>query len=182
MNQQLIDNNFLIVRNFISKEEANNLAEEFLIAIKNNAGISDWLCPSSPAIYNFIPYVRILIKKISEIESLIEEEILPTYAYGRIYRTNDILPRHEDHERCEISLTLNLQTIGEPWEIWIKTPNKEEVSVELNAGDAMLYLGCDAEHWRNPFNGESCIQAFLHYVLSHGPKSHFALDKLNYKH
>lgn len=182
MNQQLINNNFLVIRNFISKKEANNLSQEFLNAIKNNAGIADWLCPSSPAIYNFIPYVRLLIKKISEIESIVEEEILPTYTYGRIYRTNDFLPRHEDHERCEISLTLNLQTIGKPWDIWIKTPDNKEVNVELNVGDAMLYLGCNAEHWRDHFKGEICVQAFMHYVLSYGEKSHFALDKINYKH
>ena len=27
----------------------------------------------------------------------------------------------------------------------------------------LIYSGCDLEHWREEFKGESCAQVFLHY-------------------
>jgi len=27
----------------------------------------------------------------------------------------------------------------------------------------LIYKGCDLEHWREPFNGQVCVQTFLHY-------------------
>jgi hypothetical protein len=27
----------------------------------------------------------------------------------------------------------------------------------------LIYRGCDLEHWREPFEGETCGQVFLHY-------------------
>ena len=35
--------------------------------------------------------------------------------------------------------------------------------IELENGDAVIYKGCDLEHWREPFKGEVCVQTFLHY-------------------
>ena len=27
----------------------------------------------------------------------------------------------------------------------------------------LVYRGCDLEHWRKPFEGDDCVQVFLHY-------------------
>ena len=35
--------------------------------------------------------------------------------------------------------------------------------VNLKPGDMLVYSGCDLEHWREPFEGEECVQVFLHY-------------------
>ena len=27
----------------------------------------------------------------------------------------------------------------------------------------LIYSGCELEHWRDEFRGDSCVQVFLHY-------------------
>ena len=34
---------------------------------------------------------------------------------------------------------------------------------KLGDGDAVIYRGCDLEHWRDAFEGQDCGQVFLHY-------------------
>ena len=177
MNQQLVDNNYLYVSGFISAQEADSLAQEFFIAQQDGKLQLDPQCPSSPAICNLLPCVKLLVKKVPFVSELLGEDVLPTYTYGRIYPKGETLERHRDRDACEISLTLNLQQSGDSWPIWIQKPNGEEVSVNLNSGDAMMYLGCDADHWREEFKGQSCVQVFLHYVKANGSRSYAYFDR-----
>lgn len=176
MNQQLLDNNYLFVSKFIDTEQAENLAQQFFVAQRDGKCTLDPQCPMSPSIYNFFPFVKVLVKKVPEVSRLIEEEVLPTYAYGRIYQPGEMLKRHRDRDACEISLTVNLQQSGKAWPISIQKPNNEEVSLNLRPGDAMLYLGCVADHWREQFEGESYVQVFLHYVLANGSRAYAFFD------
>ena len=41
--------------------------------------------------------------------------------------------------------------------------NNKGIKVDLNPGDMLVYRGCDLEHWRKPFEGDDCVQVFLHY-------------------
>lgn len=177
MNQQLIENNFLYVPNFISCNEADSLAQQFFIAQKNNLLVHDDQCPESLAIYNFLPCVKLLIKKIPEVSNLVESDVLPTYVYGRIYYPKQKLLRHRDRNACEISVTLNLEQRGESWPIWVQKPNGDEISLDLKPGDAMIYKGCEADHWRDEFKGESYVQVFLHYVLADGQRAYAVFDR-----
>ena len=106
-------------------------------------------------------------------------KLSPTYSYARIYKKGDILHRHKDRFSCEISTTLNLG--GDEWPIYLdptgansilsgretKTvvkPNAPKgIKVDLKPGDMLIYSGCELEHWREAFQGEDCIQVFLHY-------------------
>ena len=110
-------------------------------------------------------------------------ELIPTYSYARIYKKGDILKRHKDRPSCEISTTLNLG--GTPWPIFIDCtgadnvideyknihkPNAPEgTKVLLEVGDMLVYSGCELEHWREPLEGETCGQVFLHYNHVNGP-------------
>ena len=47
-------------------------------------------------------------------------------------------------------------------------------------GDAVIYLGCELEHWREPFTGDFQIQTFLHYVNKNGPNKEWKYDKRNF--
>ena len=40
-----------------------------------------------------------------------------------------------------------------------------------------LFIGCEVEHWREPFDGDYHIQAFLHFVNKHGPYAHHEGDR-----
>ncbi len=118
-----------------------------------------------------------ICQKTNEVTNLIEEQVLPTYTYARIYKNGEVLNRHRDRPACEISLTVHIG--GDlPWNISIQKPNNEEVDLNLNIGDAMLYFGCTADHWRNtPFTGQNYSQVFLHYVRSNGPNAWTYFDK-----
>ena len=104
-------------------------------------------------------------------------KLSPTYSYARIYKKGDILKRHKDRFSCEISTTLNLG--GDAWPIYLDPTGKNTVideyknihkanapkgiKVNLNPGDMLVYRGCELEHWREAFEGEDCVQVFLHY-------------------
>jgi len=116
-------------------------------------------------------------------------DLVPTYSYTRLYEKGNILRRHKDRPSCEISTTLYLG--GDEWPIFldpsgadfvmdefkqtIKPGAPAGVRVDLKVGDMLLYSGCDLEHWREPFQGNVCSQAFLHYNHANGP---FAKTKL----
>jgi hypothetical protein len=179
MNQQLIDNNYLYIPNFISKEEANSLANQIINFSKTigNDMQYDPQAPSSLAKYNYLPFVKVLVKKINEVSTILKEDVLPTYTYTRIYRHGEVLNRHRDRPACEISITLNLKKDNE-WPIWFQKPNGEEISLELNQGDAVMYLGEIADHWRNAYQGQEHVQLFLHYVRAEGSKYWAVFDQL----
>jgi len=178
VNQELGQNNFLFVPNFISQERAQVLSQEFFILERNNGCIKDDpQAPYSSCVYNFKPFLELLCQKTNEVTSLIEEQVLPTYTYARMYKNGEVLARHRDRPACEISLTVNIGGDA-PWGISIQKPSGEEVDLNLNRGDAMLYLGCTADHWRNtPFLGQNYSQVFLHYVRSNGPCAWAYFDK-----
>jgi hypothetical protein len=132
--------------------------------------------PNSHSMYNFMPFVRLLVGKVPQVSELLGEEVLPTYTYARVYKDNSELLRHRDRPACEISLTLNLSKDTD-WPIYFQRPDESETSVELEPGDAVMYLGCQADHWREKFKGQECVQLFLHYVRSYGSKSWAYFDK-----
>ena len=112
-------------------------------------------------------------------------ELIPTYSYARLYKKGDILHRHKDRPSCEISTTIHLG--GNPWPIFIDGTGANNIlsgretttivnpgapagtKVLLEVGDMLVYSGCELEHWREPFEGDTCGQVFLHYNHVNGP-------------
>jgi len=164
MNPSLEQNNYLYVPNFLTVQEADELAQAFFVAQRDGRLRADPKCPASPAIYNLMPCVKTLVKKVPQVSKL-------------FYNKGEVLARHRDRDACEISLTVNLQKDETDWPIWIQKPNGEEVSLNLNPGDAMMYLGCIADHWREAYQGNMQTQVFFHYVRSDGPRAYAYFDK-----
>ena len=110
-------------------------------------------------------------------------ELIPTYSYTRLYEKGHILKRHKDRPSCEVSTTLHLG--GNEWPIFldpsganfvideykqtIKPGAPKGIRVDLKVGDMLIYSGCELEHWREPFEGTTCSQVFLHYNHANGP-------------
>lgn len=179
MNTQLEKNNFLYVPNFISQERAHSLnywllderdAGRLLDDPRKNYGLY------GKSYQNAVPFLELLCEKRNEVSDLIEESVLPTYSFCIVYSSNSQLIRHLDRPACEISLSIHLGGDAE-WPIFIKKPSGEEVPFKLNPGDAVIYRGCIAEHWREEFTGEYYSQVFLHYVRSYGPNVWTYFDK-----
>lgn len=175
MKQEIANNGYIRIPEFISKDEAFALSFQFREYAVNNCG-GDVYVPNSHTQYNFIPFVRLLVKKIPEVSMLFGEEVLPTYTYARVYNNGSSLQRHQDRPACEISITLNLSK-SHDWPICFRRPDGSEVAVELGPGDAALYRGCAVEHWREQFVGDEYVQVFLHYVRSHGENAWAFFDK-----
>ena len=140
-----------------------------------------------------------------KLEKELGKKLYNTYYYDRFYFPGQALTRHADRDACEISVTVHISSnTKEPWPIWIKTPDTyvdetkkkilvpgENRSVILNAGDGMIYKGCERPHWRDPLPKEHTRtwygkkiekeglyyhQIFFHYVLADGYRAYCAND------
>ena len=170
-------NKYQIIRQAIPKDLANFVMNYFLlqqdavaymlknnIINKHNPLIGNWEDEQVPNAYakyadwvmeTLLQYVRPIMKQKTKLN------LIPTYSYARIYNKGNILKKHKDRPSCEISTTLNLG--GDHWSIYL-----EGIKVDLQQGDMLIYSGCELEHWREPFEGNFCVQVFLHYNHANG--------------
>jgi hypothetical protein len=179
MNKNLTDNNYLMLPNFIEPERANQLYEIYKQSTKVEQDLftQDGQCPKSLSAYDYHWFIELLIENAAVLSDILQEPLLPTYCYSRLYRHGEILAKHSDRPACEISVTLNLGSDGTPWPIHFTKPNGDIASVELTPGQAAVYLGCESDHWRDAFQGQEYGQVFLHYVRSRGPHWDCYFDK-----
>ena len=179
LKQELLDNNYLVIDNFITEDRAKELYKWFKNEARANpqAFSHDPQCPKSLAMYDFRWFVELLIDKIPFMSKVLEEPMLPTYSYARIYANGEVLQKHKDRHACEVSVTLHLDSDETEWIIWFTKPNGEQVSCNLKSGQAVIYLGMISEHWRNEFQGQEYGQVFLHYVRGRGENWMCYFDK-----
>jgi len=175
MNKSLTENNYIYIPNFISEAASKVMSRNFKKYCEDNKIYGDPQVPTSSSEYNFIDFLELLCEKTPVVSQIIGETVLPTYSFARVYKDGSVLERHRDRDACEVSLTIHLEGDQE-WPIYIQTPDGEEVELNLNPGDAMLYLGCVSDHWRNQFLGREYVQVFLHYVRSRGERSYAYFD------
>jgi hypothetical protein len=183
--------NYLIIKNILS-QETTEVAENYLflkrkvfLFLNKKKIISpfdqtwgflgDTQVTNTYVTYGDVLMDVILAKVQKNIEDKIKIKLSPTYSYARVYKKGDDLKRHKDRYSCEISATLNLG--GDQWPIYVEPnpkkggytdagyipDNTKGKKIILNPGDALIYKGCELEHWRDKFNGEMCLQVFLHY-------------------
>ena len=120
--------------------------------------------PNTYSQYANIAMETLLLKCQPVMEKATGLKLNPAYSYARIYKKGDELKRHKDRFSCEISTTMNLA--GDNWPIYLDPSGetgKKGIKIDLEAGDMLVYSGCELEHWRKKFNGNECIQVFLHY-------------------
>lgn len=170
MNLQLLENNYVFIKDFIEPERAKKLADGFKKHVKEIKASGDSQAPNSPSVYNYMPFVKLLVELTPKVSELLGEQVLPTYCYARVYSKKEELHRHRDRPACEVSVTLNLSK-DKDWEIWFQRPDGSEASIEMDPGQGALYFGCIADHWRKPFKGKEYTQVFLHYVRADGPNN-----------
>lgn len=153
--------------------------------------------PGALARYNTPIYKELHYTVRKKIETILGMDLLPTYYYDRFYYVGQQLKRHSDRPACEVSVTLQISTNRkEPWPIWFERPDGSESYVLMENGDAVIYKGCEREHWRDPLQSRygkwenkwrALIkkkddtyhhQIFLHYVNAQGPFVHHANDPI----
>ena len=191
-------NKYQVIKNAVSYELANFIFNYFLLKrdavafmyqnnlIYDTGMLGTWKDEQVPNTYSHYadPVMETLLMKV--LPTMQQEtglQLIPTYSYARIYKQGDILKRHKDRPSCEISTTIHLG--GHPWPIYIDGTGANNVidekkglvkpgapagtKVLLEVGDMLVYSGCELEHWREPLEGNTCAQVFLHYNHVNGP-------------
>lgn len=124
------------------------------------------------------------------------KNLVPTYAYFRVYQKGDICTVHSDRQSCEHSFSMALgysDDIVWPFEIGETRIEFEEASqmkvandfegaasraLELEPGDAVLYQGCNYRHGRTtPNPNRWSAHVFLHWIDIDGPFREWAFDR-----
>jgi len=160
--------------NFLTKEEISLLKNYCLIKHQTNLDSFDTLQSDTGDTYFYgDPTMEsLMLSKQKQIEEESGKKLLPTYSFWRMYTNLAELKKHIDRKSCEISVTVYIASDGTSWPIYM-----EGTSIELNPGDAIIYLGCELEHWRDMFQGDWHAQCFLHYVDADGVNKSFAKDQ-----
>lgn len=191
--QRFKEYNYVFVKNLISKELSEYLYQYTLLKSKaiekmvltgflpadNFIGsFAEGQVPGSFGVYADFAMESLLNDCTSKIEKITGLSLIPTYSYQRIYIQGNELKRHKDRPSCEISATLCLgydysnQPKGYNWGMYVEKSGEvglEGREVCLEQGDAIIYRGCDIEHWRDRFEGVNQSQVFLHYNDVNGP-------------
>ena len=164
--------NYKLIKNFFSKEELELLQKYCHIKLDMNKDYElDDGQSFSPAWYNDPLMNALLDLKLPLVEKESNLELFQTYAYWRYYVFGGTLKKHTDRPACEISVTACMKKYDD-WPIIV-----EGTEFELEEGDAVLYAGCDQEHWRpGIYKGEGMAQVFFHYVNKNGPYTEHAYD------
>lgn len=119
----------------------------------------------------------VLYASLPLVSEVCGKELHPTYSYSRIYQPGEELEPHVDRPSCEISVTVNVAAKGRPSPIWMHYRDNQPHSYTLNPGDAVVYKGCEAKHWRNTFKSDQLnVQFMLHYVNKFGPHAEKKFD------
>ena len=124
------------------------------------------------------PLIEVMLLRCKTfVEEVCGKELIPTYSYCRIYQAGEELEPHVDRPSCEVSVTVNVATVGEQSPIYMQYLTNAESAHMLTPGDAVVYKGCEAKHWRQPLkDGQLNVQFMLHYVDKNGPYASYAKD------
>jgi len=162
---------FKLIKNFFTDEELKLLDKYCFRKLDSNKDYNLDEQSFSPAWYNDPMMTSLLDIKLPLVEKESDLKLFPTYAYWRYYVYGGTLAKHTDRPSCEVSVTACIKKYDD-WPIVV-----ENDFFELKEGDAILYAGCDQEHWRpGTYKGEGLAQVFFHYVNQNGPYRNYAYD------
>ena len=126
-------------------------------------------------------FARAYLKVKQRIQKEIGKELYNTYWFDRYYFNGSYLTPHADRPACEISCSIHLgSNLKEPWVFGIEDGDGNDNLITQDVGDAVVYKGCERIHWSPQFpdspDDSYHHNAFFHYVLKDGIRSHYAYD------
>lgn len=164
-----------IYNNFLNQTEQILLNNYFMIRHINNITSFDELSENLNADTSFYgdPLSEsFLVSKKKSIQKETKLNLLPTFSYWRMDTHNANLIEHTNREACEISVTIQVTSSGEPWPIYV-----DNKAYNLKNGDALIYDGLNNSHYRENFQGDHSANLYLHYVNANGKFKEHHLDK-----
>jgi hypothetical protein len=165
---------YKLIKNFLTKEEVKLLKDYCRIRHRINYDNFDNIQCKNEDTYFYADALMesLLVNKLNLMEKETGLELLPAFSFWRMYTMFADLEKHTDRPSCEISVTIMIGSDGTPWPIFM-----DGTELNLEPGDAAIYLGCELEHWREEFKGDWHAQTFLHYVDKNGPHKEWFKDK-----
>lgn len=183
------ENGYEVVKNAVPKDVIEFLKINFDIheyagyatvkhpTAENPYPFGDEQTPSSFAFYSPLYGESLLLYLKPLLEKVTSTKLIETYSYMRIYYNGSILKRHIDRPSCEISATLCIKKEID-WPMFVENKNEEQLPIELEEGDLIIYRGNVIPHWREEYKGKRHYQMFLHFVDANGEYSEkFRWDK-----
>ena len=170
----LKDFKYKLIKNFLTKEEVKLLTDYCRIKHRINSYSFDFKQNDNGDTFFYgDPLMEsLMINKLELMQKETGLELLPTYAFWRMYTLHADLKKHKDRPSCEVSVTVMIGSDGTKWPICM-----DGTEINLEQGDAAIYLGCEVEHWREEFTGDWQAQTFLHYVDKNGVNKEWVKDK-----
>lgn len=150
------------------KKEYENGALHYGDNTVREKSFSSW---SGPILEN------LLFSKIESVSHYFSKELKPYYAYCRIYKKGSVLHPHNDIPELEYTVTINIAHTH-MYPIYL-VDNGVKDYVYLEPGDALLFRGDRVIHGRDVYDGDECMQVFLHYIDANGPHKHIEYSALH---
>jgi hypothetical protein len=120
-------------------------------------------------------------------------DLLPTYAYFRLYQSGDVCRVHSDRHACEHSVSLTIAYSDDrPWALGVGRERIDQPEdrvtddfegaphglVAMRPGDGVLYQGTHHRHGRvDPNPNAWSAHLFLHWIDRNGPYAGEAFDQ-----
>jgi len=172
------ENSYILVKGFLDKQSVDTFSRylEYKINRHPDTVGSD---ESSAIMCYADPLAEVILKNaLPDVEAASGLSLDPAYSFTRVYQKGEELKPHVDRPACEISVTCNIATVGKPWPIYMKAPQRAPTTHILEPGDAVVYKGCEVTHWRDVAVDTTInVQVTLHYVDKNGPNSMYAFDE-----
>jgi|DEB0MinimDraft_3_1074331.scaffolds.fasta_scaffold02189_10 hypothetical protein len=178
MTKPFIEDKYIVCKEFLDRQTIGTISK--YLEYKMRRG--EWVPKnnSETTIYEYYadPLLEVVLEtaqhKVEEVTGLV---LVPSYSFTRVYQEGEELKPHIDRPACEISVTVNVATVGGSSKIYLRN-EKGEKSCELNAGDAVVYKGCEVIHRREKLKaGMLVVQFMLHYTVDNGAHSSHKFDK-----
>jgi len=179
-------NKYQIIRNALSRDLINYININFEIhenanyffrqpTLENPYPFGDGQSPNSFSWYSSIHSEAVLQFLKPTIEQITDTQLHESYSYARNYYRGAILEKHIDRPSCEYSATICISKDTD-WKIFIESDDGDATEIELYPGDMIVYRGDLLHHWRDPYQGKTHRQLFLHYVDANGKYQNCKFD------
>jgi len=172
VNPKLREQGYLPVKALIEPSVARFMYKTLLLKQWRGEYLRDVQAPTAVSMSDDTSTDALLLELQSKIEAISGCRLVPAFSYARLYFHGDGVLRHRDRGACEVSASIHLGKDGGESSLWFAPDNK----VEMDEGDGAVYLGCQAEHWRDRFTGNTLGQIFVHYVVATGPFAEHYFD------
>ena len=164
MNPELREKGYLPAKGLLEPTLARVVHKTLLLQQWRRECFRDNHIPTAASVANTALTDALLLELRPRIEAIAACRLVPTYSYARVYFHGDAMVRHQDRGSCEVSVSIHLARDGGDASLWFQPGAK----VEMEPGDGAVYLGCETDHWRERFTGNTMGQIFLHYVVTDG--------------